>query len=182
MPCPFPPDSPYLWSGYPVSARAMLQPRTILDPVEVELARALGYPDDATALPHLSYIIGNYTIRYATEDYLRLIIHVIEHFTLNQPGANGNAGSRTIQTLMEELERDGFREVFADTATNPEDRQKEVDDHVMCIIGRWTMLLNHFELRDKQRKNKCRVQPSREEGSHYIRPPGLWKDCGAYQR
>jgi hypothetical protein len=114
----------------------------------VELAQALGYsdyPHNRDADPHLNYIQQACTKRIAREEYLSFIIYIIEHFTGNNPSTNSGPRSNIIQDLLQDLETNGYLQIFTDTASDVTKRKVEVEDHVMGILGRWTMLLDQFQ-------------------------------------
>ncbi|PVH96160.1 hypothetical protein DM02DRAFT_688471 [Periconia macrospinosa] len=116
----------------------------------VELAQALGYadyPQSRDAEPHLNYIRQACTEKYTRKEYLRFIIHIIEHCAQNNPSTNSGPQSDTIENLLQNLEKDGYLQIFTDTDSDPAKRKVEVEDHVMGILGRWTMLLGHFQSR-----------------------------------
>jgi hypothetical protein len=133
----------------------MFRRRKSPDKLTVELAHTLGYatyPKDLFAQPHIDYILQSYTIGHSQEDYVRLIVHVVNHFLPNKLSTSGKPDSRTIQALLDGLENNGFRGVFTSTDDGSPDRKDSVEDHVMCILGRWTMMLEHFQLRSDTRK------------------------------
>jgi hypothetical protein len=114
----------------------------------IELAQALGYadyPHIRDAEPHLNYIQQACTKNNVREEYLSFIIHIIEHFTGNNPSTNSGPHSNIIQDLLRDLEKNGYLRIFTDTASDPTKRKVEVEDHVMGILGRWTMLLDQFQ-------------------------------------
>jgi hypothetical protein len=111
------------------------------------LAHALGYaeyPSNAIAQPHLHYILQSHTKSYDYDEYVSLIIHVVEHFRPAKPSTVTQARSDTIQELFDDLENHGFLSVFMATDPASKERKADVEDHVMNILGRWTMLLHHF--------------------------------------
>ncbi|OWY50322.1 hypothetical protein AALT_g7926 [Alternaria alternata] len=112
-----------------------------------ELAQALGYSCISDAEPYLNYILQARTEKYDAKGYLSFIIHIIQHFTQKGLPPNSVPQSDTIRALLQKLEKDGFLQIFTDTASDPTKRKIEVEDHVMGILGRWTMLLDHFQSR-----------------------------------
>lgn len=114
----------------------------------IELAQTLGYadyPHIRDADPHLNYIQQACTKKNAREEYLSFIIYIIEHFTENSPSTNSGPHSNIIQDLLQDLEKNGYLQIFTDTASDPTKRKVEVEDHVMGVLGRWMMLLDQFQ-------------------------------------
>lgn len=137
--------------------------------LQKELAQALGYtnyPQTRDAEPHLNYIQQACLGKYDAKEYLDFIIHVIKHFTQDNPSTNEGPQSDLIQDLLQNLAKDGYLQIFKDTASDPEKRRTEVEDHVMGILGRWTMLLSHFQPRSGLRPLLTAYQKHSGQSNH----------------
>jgi hypothetical protein len=120
------------------------QPRQASEDIRTELAHALGFPDyptSATAEPYLNYIANRYVGRGTLEGYLRLIIHVVEYFKLEDN--DDTLPAESIQGLLNTLCASSH-EYFSDTKAGSQTRRDDVEDTILYIIGTWTLLVSSF--------------------------------------
>ncbi|KAF1996765.1 hypothetical protein P154DRAFT_579546 [Amniculicola lignicola CBS 123094] len=116
--------------------------RTPLNPLEADLAQALGYPDNSIARPHINYISNRHI--GILDHYLALFVRVIAHFDDDGTTSNATQKSDSIQALLDELVASQRDEMFNDTEPGSKMRKEEVEDTVMYILGVWTMLQTSF--------------------------------------
>jgi hypothetical protein len=116
------------------------------DPLRVELAHALGFVEYPTTTspdpePYLNYIVNRCVGRSTLEEYLKLVIHVIEQFKVD--GSDQSRPPQTIQSLIEDL-TNGHNGCFCDTQAGSLARRDVVEDTVMYVLGIWTLLVSSF--------------------------------------
>ncbi|KAF2825696.1 hypothetical protein CC86DRAFT_456116 [Ophiobolus disseminans] len=114
------------------------------DDSRIDLAYALGfpnYPTNPTAEPYLNYITNRYIGRGTVEGYLKLVVHVVQHFQVVDN--DKSLPVKSIQSLLDRL-CTSTNEYFVDTNAGSQTRRDDVEDTVMYIIGVWTLLLSSF--------------------------------------
>jgi len=117
----------------------------ISDQLRIELAHALGFPRYPVTTasdpePYLNHIANRNVGRGTLEDFLELVIQVVEFF--KQENDNSNS-TTSIQGLLHNLATSSSQ-YFSDTQASTQPRRDDVEDTVMYIIGIWTMLLSSF--------------------------------------
>jgi hypothetical protein len=114
------------------------------DSLRVDLAHTLGFPDypgDASAEPYLNYITNRFVGRGTPEEYLRLVIDIIQY--VRDDSKNAAPVAKSIQGLLNSL-IGVSNEYFSDTKAGSQTRRDDVEDTVMYILGTWTLLLSSF--------------------------------------
>jgi hypothetical protein len=124
----------------------MSRKRHALDQLRVRLARALGFPEYPTTTnadpePYLNYIVNRYVGRGTLEEFLELVIHVVEY--LGPTDDEHAIQEKSIQRLIDTLATSSHQ-YFSDTQADSQMRRDDVEDTVMYIIGIWTLLLSSF--------------------------------------
>jgi hypothetical protein len=116
------------------------------DALRIELAHALGFPAYPTTTscdpePYLNYISNRYVERGTLEEYLKLVIYVIEY--AKEEADDGFPSTKSIQGLIDNL-TSGGNNFFGDTQAGSLTRRDVVEDTVMYVIGIWTLLVSSF--------------------------------------
>ncbi|KAJ4290472.1 hypothetical protein N0V90_010689 [Kalmusia sp. IMI 367209] len=118
------------------------------DHLRIALAHALGYdeyPNDLSAEPYLRYIANRHVGRGTLDEYLKLFILVIKHFSADQEKlATVTPRPVSIRVLLDTLTSSNGEAIFADTKAGSTTRREDVEDTVMYIMGTWAMLLSSF--------------------------------------
>jgi hypothetical protein len=115
------------------------------DRLRIDLAHSLGfnyYPENCSAEPYLTYIENHRFSRVQPEEYIRLFIHVIEHFKPVH-SSDDNRTTDSIATLLDSLS-ESSGPYFSESKAGSQERYEDVEDTVLYIIGAWTMMLSSF--------------------------------------
>jgi hypothetical protein len=164
------------------------------DSIRTDLAHALGFPEYPTtaAEPYLNYIANRYIGRGTLEGYMKLVIHIVEHF---KPEDDDSAPGKSIQGLLDTLatSSNGY---FPDTKTGSQTRREDVEDTVLYIIGTWSLLLSSFVhlplaggarkialayiLRAQETSSPPRSHPYEEDVSGLVNGSGLLPTAGQW--
>jgi len=171
------------------------------DSIRIELAHALGFPSYPTtteADPYLNYITNRYIGRGTLEGYLKLVIHVAQHFQVEDD--EKSLPGKSIQGLVESRTASS-NEHFIDTKAGSQTRRDDVEDTVLYIIGVWSLMLSSFVhlpfaggvrkialaygIRAQESSSASRCQPYDEtvsgliKGSGLLPTPGQWSVAGS---
>jgi hypothetical protein len=173
----------------------MTRQRHAPDSIRIDLAHALGFPEYPTttaAEPYLNYIANRYIGRGTLEGYMKLVIHIVEHF---KPEDDDSAPVKSIQGLLDTLATSS-NVYFPDTKTGSQTRREDVEDTVLYIIGTWSLLLSSFVhlplaggarkialayiLRAQEISSPSRSHPYEEDVSGLINGSGLLPAAGQW--
>lgn len=117
------------------------------DAVRIALAHAVGYsdyPGSLTAEPYLNYIENHHINRGTLQEYLRLFIRVVEHFSRNSRGNGRRTQLNCMKALLDKLVDSEDEELFVDTKAGSKMRKEDVEDTLMYIMGVWSTMLSSF--------------------------------------
>lgn len=123
----------------------MTRTRQAPNALRIDLAHALGFPDypaSATAEPYLNYISNRCIGRRTMERYLKLVVHVVRHFPI-EDAEESSIAVKSVQSLLDRLAT-STNEHFSDTKAVIHVRRDDVEDTVMYVIGVCTLLLSSF--------------------------------------
>ncbi|KAH6961933.1 hypothetical protein BKA56DRAFT_598114 [Ilyonectria sp. MPI-CAGE-AT-0026] len=116
------------------------------------LATVLGYlleSGEACETPYIRYILGQWPGEGTLDEYVRLVVNIIEYFihgedSQSTKGLNLRRKTSTIKQcidgLVDDLTQPYFRHLLPDDGT----RRRVVVDTVLLILGSWTLMQSYF--------------------------------------